>query len=165
MDIFYVYIAENSSNPKISHSLQHEIGRKIIEYVAKNLYKINNSEIEIINNKPQFKYSSKQFSISHSKNIVMVAFDDFPVGLDVEFIKPRDYNSLAKRMNFVLDEDNINCFYKRWTQYEAEYKLGCKPFSIDSRLFIDTYMLSVCSSVKNNIGENIHIQQLIESIM
>ena len=153
MDIFYIYINNLNKKAKDRHSQHHELGRYIVDYVAKNVYKIQNSEIEIIKDKPQFKYSKLQFSISHSKNIVLVAFDNMPVGIDIEYIKGRDYKAIAERMQFRLKADNLKEFYRFWTQYEAEYKLGNKAISIISKEIFNEYMLCV-ASCKENIELN-----------
>ena len=144
MDLFYCYI--DDSNVKNKYVLQHNTGIKLTEYVAKNIYNVENTEVEIINNKPQFKNSDKQFNISHSKNVVLVCFDDNPVGVDIEYIKPRDYIELAKRMGFKLKERTLEEFYIFWTQYEAEYKLGFKSKDIRSKNFLNEYILSVAST-------------------
>ena len=75
MNIFYLYIDEFYTTGKIS-KYHHEAGRYILEYVAKNFYKIENSELEIVNDKPKFKHSNIKFSISHSNNIAAVCFDE-----------------------------------------------------------------------------------------
>ncbi len=148
MDLIYS-ICENSKNN------QHEKSRFIIEYAAKNLYKIKNSELEIINNKPKFKYSDIEFSISHSGCIAAVCFDSSIVGFDIEKIKKRDYIAIAKRMNFQLKENTIEEFYKKWTLYEASYKLQGKVQSFISQVFSDDYMISVVSNKKQDINLNI----------
>ena len=124
MDLYYISIENLNKNKKLAHSLQHDLGCKIVEYAAKNIYDIKNPEIEVVNSKPQFKYSKKQFSISHSNNIVIAGFDDSPIGVDIEYIKSRDFISIAERMSFNMEEDSLDEFYKLWTQYEAKYKLG-----------------------------------------
>lgn len=155
MDLYYCFI--NDENMRNKYVLQHNTGIKLTEYAARNFYDINNTEIEIINNKPEFKYSDKQFNISHSKNVVIVCFDDSPIGVDIEYIKPRDYIELAKRMGFKLKEKTPEEFYMLWTQYEAEYKLGCKAEFIKSQIFLNDYMLSVASV--NQINE-LNIKEL-----
>lgn len=157
MDIFYTIIDENP-NKKLHQQFQHQTGRKLIEYAAKNIYKIENTEIEIVNNKPKFKFSDKKFSISHSKNVVAVCFDDEEVGVDIEYIAPRDYISIAKRMNFKLENDSLEAFYKAWTQYEAVYKLGDNPKIEYNCRFLNSYYLSA-ASVSDN--KTIEIKKLI----
>ena len=148
MDLIYA-ICENSKESR------HNTGRLIIEYAAKNLYNISDSEIEIINKKPKFKHSDIEFSISHSDCIAAVCFDSSAVGLDIEKIKQRDYIAIADRMNFRLRENTIEEFYKEWTLYEASYKLQDKVRSHISQIFCDNYMMSVVSNKNQQIDLNI----------
>ncbi len=146
MDIFYTYL-DNIPKGEM-RNVHHLTGRKLVEYAAKNIYKIDNPELQIINNKPFFKYSKKQFSISHSKNIVLVCFSDFPVGADVEYIAQRDYSAVAKRMKFHLTENTSDEFYRCWTLYEAEFKIGGDYSYSKSFKLEENYMLSVVSADK-----------------
>ena len=63
-------------------------------------------------------------SISHSRNLVVVAFSENPIGVDIEAADRRiDYKKIAERMKF--ENCNTPCdFFKCWTAYEADYKLG-----------------------------------------
>lgn len=149
MDLFYTYINEFSGKNK--KEKQHNAGRFIVEYAAKFIYKIENSEIEIINKKPKFKYSDINFSISHSNNIAAVCFDKYPLGFDIEFMKQRDYKSIAQRMHFKTEENTLKEFYKNWTLYEAEVKLQNKLTSYKSELFLDNYIYTITSSERSDI--------------
>ena len=144
MDLFYCYI--NEFETKNKYAIQHNAGIKLTKYAAKIFYNIEDTEIEIINNKPRFKYSKKQFNISHSNDIAVVCFDDNPIGIDVEYIKQRDINELSKRMGFKLKDKTLEEFYTLWTQYEAKYKLGFDAICIKSQLFLDEFMLSIAST-------------------
>ncbi len=143
MDIFYVYIDDCELKDK--YNIHHTAGRYIVECAAK-IYGIKNSELIIVNNKPKFEFADIQFSISHSKNIAAVCFDENPVGLDIEYIKNRDYKAVAKRMSLLLENDSLEGFYKAWTAYEAEYKLGVKAYAVKSQRFEDNYMISIAST-------------------
>lgn len=153
MDLLYTYI--DRFDGKTKREKQYNAGRFIIEYAAKNLYKIENSEIEIINKKPRYKYSNIEFSISHSGNIAAVCFDNFPIGLDIEQITNRNYNAISKRMKFNQVEYTLEEFYRNWTLYEAGIKLQNKVQSIKTQLFLDTYMLCLVSAVKEPTELNI----------
>lgn len=79
------------------------------------------------NNKPYFKdYPNVRFSISHSGDLVVLAMSDTEVGIDIEKIKPRDYESIVAR-HFTEGEakevDSIESFLKVWTKKEAYLKL------------------------------------------
>ncbi len=152
MDIFYTNI------PKSDYKTQHYAGLYLIEYAAKNVYKLENSEIEIINKKPKFKYSNDvHFSISHTKNIVAVCFDDKELGFDIEQLKERDYIQIAKRMKFDLKENTLECFYKNWTLYEAKYKLHQTPIGIYTAKLNNNYIYSIASSQNTDIQSALKI--------
>ena len=155
MDIFYLFIDKYFKDEK-KRDKEHKAGRYLVEYVAKNVYGIRNSEIEIIKEKPKFKYSDIKFSISHSKNIAAVCFDDSEVGFDIEYIKPRDFLSISQRMNFKLEENTLENFYKCWTKYEAEFKLGQMAIYTLSNVFLDEYIISVASGSKKKFQLNIN---------
>ena len=149
MEIYYVKLDDNLfknlSKPELK-KLQSSTGRKIVDYAGAEFYKITDREIIIENNKPKFKNSDIQFSISHSNQIVAVAFDDYPIGLDVEYMKERDFKSLGQHYDINTD-DKID-FYKKWTQLEAEIKLQVKPEQIRTEILLKEYMMSAASSKK-----------------
>lgn len=62
-------------------------------------------------------------SISHTQGLVAAVTGDIPVGVDVQTIKKVEYKKIADRMGFknVATEDE---FFKEWTKYEAEFKIG-----------------------------------------
>lgn len=121
MDLFYTNV--NNFDIEKKHKRGHIAARRIIEYCAKNFYNIENPELEIVDEKPQFKYSTLQFSISHSGEYAAVCFDKNPVGFDIERIRNRDYKLIAQRMQFELKENSLLEFYRCWTEYEATFKL------------------------------------------
>jgi len=88
------------------------------------------------------------FSISHSQNIVMAAFDDFPCGIDLEKIKNINLKNFSKRYN--KNFKTLVDFYKFWTEYEAEIKLQCSPKSKYSMLFENEFA-AACVSAKENL--------------
>ncbi len=163
MDLFYLYIKnfdfKSVSEPHSADgspfeskcSSLHEAGRYILEYAAKNFYDIKNTELEIINKKPEFKYSGIKFNISHSKDIAAVCFDKNPVGFDIEKILPLDYKAIAKRMNFKLKEESLEEFYKFWTMYEAKLKLQNNVNHCISQKLNKEYIFSVVSIEYFNI--------------
>lgn len=85
---------------------------------------------------PQFLPSGKPIlegiyiSLSHSGNLVCAAVSSQPVGVDVEQMKPRKLDSLARRCLSVGEfrryqqaEDPLSFFYQHWTAKEACAKL------------------------------------------
>ena len=104
MKIFYVDSAKYKIEKEILKSflkdrkfssaekeIQHCYGRFLLEKVAKEIFEIENTELEIINKKPRFKFSDIHFSISHSENIILIAFDKNPIGVDLEIMKERNF--------------------------------------------------------------------------
>lgn len=163
MDIFYTRIKKEKNRTK--YEIQHYTGRMLLNYVAKEIYGIKNSEIEIINKKPKFKYSNKKFNISHSDEIVAVCFDDFNIGFDIEKMKNRDFEQIAKRMNFALKKYDKETFYKAWTLFEAKYKLQNTVNSTYSAVINDEYSISVASEATTDIEKIIKIQELSNKII
>lgn len=79
------------------------------------------------NSKPYFKdYPDIRFSISHSADLVVLAMSESEVGVDIEKIKPRDYQGIVDR-HFSEGENaevsDLNGFLKVWTKKEAFLKL------------------------------------------
>jgi 4'-phosphopantetheinyl transferase len=74
------------------------------------------------------------FNLSHSRDLALLATGPRPLGVDVEFARPRDFRGLA-RWAFRLEDREIDAapaqtsadlstwFYRRWTRQEAMYKL------------------------------------------
>lgn len=160
MDIFYIKTEINKEITKQKlKTIQSKIGRLIVKQVAEIFYNELNTNITIENNKPKFENSNLNFNISHSNNIVAVAFDSMPLGLDIEYMKNRDFKSLLKRYN--INSDSKNVFYQFWTEYEAEIKIQSK---IEQKLCFEleeNYMLSLFSSNPDtNIKNKLRIFEL-----
>lgn len=124
--------------------LQSVLGYKLVDYVAKKVYKIENHNIIKNNNKPEFENSNIHFNISHSNQIIIVAFDKYPLGIDIEFMKERDFEKLGQHYN--LNTSNKTEFYKKWTQLEAEIKIQSETKQTLTKEFENNYMLSIKSS-------------------
>ena len=162
MQIFYINMEEykipkeilekyKTKNIKSSQKEeQHLTGRFLLDKVAKNFYNIENREIEIINKKPKFKYSDINFSISHSENIVLVAFDKNPIGADVEIMKDRNFKEIFERYNYKGEKISKELFYKFWTEYESKIKLQNVPQTIITQIIENIYMLSVSGNFDSN---------------
>lgn len=151
----YEFLRQYSENREFKSEkrlIQYSVGRYIVKTVAKEIFKIPDTAIIVENEKPKFKSGGIYFSISHCENIVAAAFDTAECGLDIEKIKPRDFNALAERYNkkFTSAED----FYRFWTEYEAEIKLGKSITSKYSCIFLETFMLTAVSE-KENINAEI----------
>lgn len=149
MDLFYTTCKKFDGNTL--REKQHNAGRYIVEYVANNIYKLENSELELVNKKPRFKYSDINFSISHCENYAIVVFDNNPVGVDIEKLAPRDFEAIAKRMKFELKENTLGSFYETWTIFEAKYKLQQEAKNVLTIDFMQEYKISVASSKAEKI--------------
>ena len=145
MKIFYIKINNNEKCTKLNlKKLQSQIGRLITKFVAEYFYNIEDTNIIIENKKPKFENADICFNISHSNNIVAVAFDSFPLGLDIEFMKDRDFKLLLERYN--INSNNKEFFYQFWTEYEAKIKIQNETKQKISFKLEPNYMLSLFSS-------------------
>lgn len=125
--------------------LEHLCGIFLTKYAAKHYYDVKNPEIEYQNGKPFFKSREICFSISHSNNIVLVAFNNRNIGVDVEYMRPRDYQKIMKRYDCMDENITKEGFYRFWTLHEAEIKLGSKVKSSYSAMLEDAYMITCVS--------------------
>ena len=118
-------------------ALQFLTGRMLIEkYISPDYQTLETGKIVL----------QKGFvSVAHSKNFVVLAFDDEPIGIDIEKITNRkDFQTIAKRMKF----KNCNTpydFFKSWTAYEADFKCDA-PKKRKTHLFIDHQGFLICVS-------------------
>lgn len=126
--------------------VEYGLGRFILNFALKNFYKIKDFEIEIKDEKPVLKNGEIHFSISHSKNLVMAVFGAKNAGLDVEFIKDRNFEAFSNY--FGHEFQNKEDFYSFWTQKEAKFKLKEEPEELLTFKFLNDYMVSIASAVK-----------------
>ena len=124
--------------------LQSKLGKRIVDFIGEKIFNIENRSLIINNNKPEFEYSDIQFNISHSNRIIIAAFDDYPLGIDVEYMKERDFKKLAK--HYSINTSDKTEFYKKWTQLEAEIKIQSEIRQTFSTKFENDYMLTITSS-------------------
>ena len=141
IDKFLQHIEKSSITKEFSSQkrcIEYSLGRFLTMFVAKNFYNLENQEIIVNNKKPKFSNSNIHFNISHSKNIVAVAFDNYDIGLDFELIKDRNIEKLSNYLK--KDFKSLTEFYQYWTCFEAQYK--SKPQNLTSFKF-ENYMVSV----------------------
>ncbi len=107
------------------------------------------------------------FNISHSGNWVVCAISDNPVGIDVETIKPTDFE-IAKRffsedeytaLKSQHDDEKQTYFYKLWTLKESYIKAVGKGLSIP----LDSFTVSVENNNIINSNESISGYSLYHS--
>ncbi len=112
------------------------------EYLARkaisNQTGISEKDIKILrteNGKPFCENANIHFSIAHSKDMVVCAVDDFPIGIDVEFIRPLDmritrFACTDKDLEFINSSKDQKekelLFFKLWTAKEAFIKFHGK---------------------------------------
>jgi phosphopantetheinyl transferase len=138
---------ETERGSSVRKHIEHCAGRFLVQNVLKEIYNINTPKITVINKKPQLENSKVQFSLTHSFDYVAGAFDDYPCGVDLEFMRKVDLDAMSKRYskNFTTLED----FYKFWTEYEASIKLGSKPEYKYASTFQNDYYLTLLSAAKS----------------
>ena len=122
--------------------LTHCFTYLMLDRILKDVYKIEDREIDFINKKPILKKQQKYFSISHSGDYIALAFSDTNCGIDIEKFKNRDFEKIAHRMRF--DINTPEDFFKNWTLYEAKYKLS-ENHKSSKTWQIENYMLSAVS--------------------
>ena len=161
MDIFYLkksefipFINQDSlqtfSDSRIfkckDKELEHLCGIFLTKFIAKHVYDIHNLDIELKNKKPYFVSNEIFFSISHSKDIVLVAFYNSNIGADIEYMKDgKNYKLIMNRYGHKVSNPSKKDFYRFWTVHEAEIKLNGDIKSLFSEIIERDYMLACVS--------------------
>ena len=133
-----IFIIEAKSVEKVSEETLNEYQKKdisvdekrrihclsylLVDKFLKEYYGIENTRLVFDDGKPMLLDGGKYFSISHSEDLIVIAFSDSNCGVDIEKIKLREFVSIAERMGF--EANTLGEFYEEWTKYEATYKLG-----------------------------------------
>lgn len=168
------YFSDGRSYISDEKYLEHLCGLFLTKFIAKHFYKMDNLDIVIKNNKPFFNGGRLFFSVSHSKDVVLVAFNNSNIGADVEYICERkSFKSIMKRFGEVVENPTVLDFYSFWTLHEAEIKLNADIKSIFSTTLEKDYILTCVSDdamigsfkVKNLIvsGVDIDLREEFES--
>ncbi len=156
---------ENCSNEKVR--LEKYSVWKLLAYAIKKSFGLKSEKLNFQKKENgQWVCDTCYFSLSHSENIVAVAVSNYPIGIDVEIIKPHS-DDVAKRIftegelqEFLqLDKkERTDFFVKKWTQKESIYKKDggeafepkkIEDFNGESRIINDnerSYYLSIASS-------------------
>lgn len=113
----------------------------LIKKLLYNTYNITDAIIERTNSgRPYIKNYNIYISISHSKNVVVCAADNSPIGVDIEKIRPvnikiatrictkSEIEYLLKTaphtpLNYCCNNEIITEFFKIWTAKEAYFKM------------------------------------------
>ncbi len=146
------YFSDNRKYSSQEKYFEHLFGLFLVRFIAKNIYNVENTEIEIKNKKPCFKFSDLNFSISHSQDIILCVFSKNNIGVDVEYIRNRDYAHILSRYGENIENPTEEYFYKFWTKHEAVIKLGLPEKSLFSTKFENEYMLT-CVSDAELVGD------------
>jgi len=119
------------------------IGKILINKVIEDLG-INKEDSKILYNdygKPFFQKSQFHFNISHSGNVVVCAFGDEEIGVDIEEIREVDFDlfkscfTLQEWCEIQSSRDKCLKFYDLWTKKEAAIKLVGKGFALSPDSF------------------------------
>lgn len=119
----------------------------LIRSIVHKKFKIKNSNIDFKTNeygKPYLPgFSEFHFNISHSRKWVVCAVDNMPIGIDIEFIRPinfdiarkffsrTEYNDLFSKS----DSERLEYFYELWTLKESYIKAAGKGMAIPLNSF------------------------------
>lgn len=123
-----------------AHCLSYLLVDKFLEEV----YGIESREIVFDNGKPILIDGGKHFSISHSEDLIAIAFSDTNCGVDIEKVKLREFTKISERMGF--EAETLGEFYQEWTKYEALYKLGKNiEYGSVANFDLDDYALTAVS--------------------
>ena len=151
----YAQLCFGADNPPKNKKLS-VAGESLVKKAIAQEFDIDKNDIILCRNengKPYTEDVKVEFSISHSKDIVVCAISDAPVGIDIE--KIRDVNlNVAKRLftpdeqEYVFQNDNFSKqrFFEIWTKKEAYVKrlgLGITHFpnfSVMGNEDIETYV-------------------------
>lgn len=106
------------------------LGKVLLQGGLKTYYNITEPEIGTLpNKKPYLKGCHLHFNISHSKDLVVCAFAEYPLGIDVEFNDPKtnyqDFEFQMTANEFQEIEnfgDKMKAFFTFWTRKEAVIK-------------------------------------------
>ena len=83
-----------------------------------------------------FFLSKFYVSISNKPGLIAVAVSTKPIGIDLEFLKNRDFSVLLRgfseniRQVFLTQSNQVDYFFKLWTTAEAYFKMEGLPLPI-----------------------------------
>ena len=122
----------------------HCLSYLLIDKFLEEIYGIESREVVFDEGKPILIDGGKHFSISHSEDLIAIAFSDSNCGVDIEKIKLREFTKISERMGF--EAKTLGEFYQEWTKYEALYKLGKNiVYGSVANFDLDDYALTAVS--------------------
>lgn len=140
MELLKSFQKKEIANPKKWNA--HCFSYLMVDRILRDFYHIEDREVVFDGKKPILKSGKKHFSISHSGDYVALAFSNYNCGIDIECIKPREFEKIADRMGFKCN--TLGEFYECWTRYEADFKLSV-PAQKTKSFKLDGYSLSASS--------------------
>ena len=142
----------NDSDINYINSIMSEKRKKEVAVTLLNIKKVFGKEALLLHNengKPFLKNISTHISISHSENLLCIAYSDkFDVGIDIQFwnnalIRTTE-KFLSNEEQKMLDVKDKNTLLKSWTTKEAAYKiLNIKNLSLKDINTINNDVVSV----------------------
>lgn len=94
-----------------------------------------------LDGKPYLENSKLYFNISHSQQYVICAISDEEVGIDIQYHKKKDVDTVARRMMSASEwqayqetSAKAKFFYDLWAKKESFLKFTGKGLSVDLRL-------------------------------
>ncbi len=141
---------------------QFLVGRMLIkEYLKQG--------IEILpTGKPIAKNDKDTYiSLSHSGQYIVFAISKNPIGIDIENTSVnRNFKGISEFLKFPTPTDKID-FYKNFTKFEAEYKLG-KEYENKNKINefykLEDYILCISSVNSNSINEKLECYLTIPTL-
>ena len=84
----------------------------------------DNTILRTDKNKPYFKWNPFHFSVSHSKEVLGIAFSKYPLGLDIQDHRNCKKEKIAKKFFHPDEIAHVNSenFFKIWTAKESYVK-------------------------------------------
>jgi len=155
---------------KYEDKIRCMLGDLVVRYVLHSEYKLKMHDIEFINNdfgKPMLKlYDNIHFSISHSGEWVMCAFDDSPIGIDIEIYGSNDSGIVKryfheKEFEEFMEKDEsekTSFFYKLWTAKESYIKMVGKGLSIPLNSFSVLGEIVTLENSADNINDKSYLK-------
>lgn len=82
-------------------------------------------------------------SISHSANCFVIALSEQCLGIDIEKLKPRNYQAISNKLFKTKNIITLEQFYIAWTAYEALFKAGNNNLKVRYYDIIENFQLAV----------------------
>ncbi len=155
---------------KYEDKIRCMLGDLVVRYVLYSEYKLKMHDMEFVNNdfgKPMLKsYDNIHFSISHSGEWVMCAFDDSPIGIDIEIYGNNDSGIVKryfheKEFEEFMEKDEsekTSFFYKLWTAKESYIKMVGKGLSIPLDSFSVLGEIVTLENSADNINDKLYLK-------